>query len=283
MIPIPAREQAPATSLFVDICRGQNIKKDSSGPLFVLPGGPGANSTHFASYRCLQESMELVFHDPRGCGASNKGDPADYSLNNYIDDIEAIRKSLGLEKIALLGKSYSGLCALGYAIRYPKTISKLILVATGPSHHFIETAKKKLAQIGSLEQITISKKLWKGQFTSTDEVEHYFNVMMPLYSVNTIPMQTMHQPVQELPFAFEPLNRGFLTDLRTIDYMDQLSNITCETLIITGDSDWIFDEKYSELMVHKIPNAKLIILKNAGHFLEIDAPDEFYRVIRNFI
>lgn len=282
MISIPARKNAPPTRLFVDIC-GKNIRKDSSDPLFILPGGPGANSTHFASYRCLQNEIELVFFDPRGCGVSDKSDPIHYSLDNYIDDIEAIRKSLGIAKISLLGKSYSGLCALGYAIRYPQTTSKLILVATGPSHHFIATAKKKLAEIGNPEQIRVSEKLWEGQFTSTDEVEYYFKLMMPLYSITASSTEAMNQSVQELPFAYEPLNRGFLTDLRTVNYMNELSSIDCQTLVITGDCDWIFDEKYSKLMANKIPNAKLVIFKNAGHFIEIDASDEFYSAIRNFM
>jgi proline iminopeptidase len=282
MISLPARKSAPTTRLFVDIC-GKNIGNDSSAPLFILPGGPGANSTHFASYRCLQDSMELVFFDPRGCGASDKGDPIHYSLDNYIDDIEAIRKSLGIAKISLLGKSYSGLCALGYAIRYPQTISKLILVATGPSHHFIATAKKKLARIGSPEQIRVSEKLWEGRFTSTDEVEYYFNLMMPLYSTKAASTKASNLAVQELPFAYEPLNRGFLTDLRTVNFVNELSDIACQTFVITGDSDWIFDEKYSKLMANKIPNAKLAIFKNAGHFIEMDAADEFHSAIRNFM
>lgn len=277
MITVPARDNAPATRLFVEVCPG---KRRSSSPLFILPGGPGANRTHFASYRCLQDDMDLVFHDPRGCGDSDKGSLADYSLENYIEDVEAIRKNLGMEKISLLGKSYGGLPALGYAIRYPKTIEKLILVATGPSHHFISTAQKKLAEIGSPEQIQVSQKLWEGRFASTEEVERYFQMMMPLYSKRYVPTAPSKE---ELPFAYEPLNKGFLTDLRTVDYNNQLSAIACPTLVITGDSDWIFDQMYSKFMSDKIPNAELVILKNAGHFIEMDAGEEFYGAIRKFI
>jgi proline iminopeptidase len=277
MIVVPAREHAPATRLFVQMCFGE---KCSSRPLFILPGGPGANRTHFTSYRCLQDDMDLVFHDPRGCGDSDKGSFADYSLENYIEDIEAIMKNLKIEKISLLGKSYGGLPALGYAIRYPKRLEKLILVATGPSYHFISTAQKKLAEIGSLEQIRVSQKLWEGQFSSTKEVEHYFQLMMPLYSKKNISIESSHE---ELPFAYEPLNKGFLTDLRVVDYRNQLSAIDCPTLVITGDSDWIFDEMYSRFMNDKIPNAKLVILKNAGHFIEMDAEEEFYGAVRKFI
>jgi len=279
-IDIPPREQAPATRLFVNLVQNQKPGENSS-TLFILPGGPGANSTHFASYRSLQDSMNLVFFDPRGCGVSDKSDPTTYSLNNYIDDIEAIRTALGIKKISVLGKSYSGLCALGYAIRYPEAVEKLILVATGPSYHFITTAKAKLAQIGTPAQIRASEKLWEGRFISSAEVEDYFHLMMPLYST-----KASLEPVQEektLPFAHEPLNRGFLTDLRTVNFIDDLSKIICPTLVITGDSDWIFDQDYSKLMAKKIPNAELIIFQNAGHFIETDVLDDFYEQIRRFM
>lgn len=277
MIPIPERKAAPSTRLFVEVCLG---KIKGSSPLFILPGGPGANRTHFESYRSLQEVTDLVFHDPRGCGNSDKGSINDYSLENYIEDIEAIRKGLNLKTISLLGKSYGGMPALGYAIRYPKTVDKLILVATGPSHHFIETAKKRLAQIGSKAQIESSQKLWSGGFTSAEEVDQYFQLMMPLYSTKG---GEDSSPSKTLPFCYEALNRGFTTDLRTVDYTEQLSSIQCPTLVITGDSDWIFDEKYSKLMAEKIPKAALKILKDAGHFLEMDASEEFNSALRKFL
>ncbi|MDR3624069.1 MAG: alpha/beta hydrolase [Chlamydiales bacterium] len=104
--------------------------------------------------------------------------------------------------------------------------------------------------------------------------------MMPLYSKRHVPTVPSKD---ELPFAYEPLNKGFLTDLRTVDYNNQLSAIACPTFVITGDSDWIFDEMYSKFMSNKIPNAELVILKNAGHFIEMDAAEEFYGAIRKFI
>ena len=282
MITIKKRSNAPSTKLFVDVVNKKNKVDIDSAPLFILPGGPGANCSHFSSYKCLQDSVNMVFFDPRGCGRSDKGKQADYSINNYIDDIEEIRQSLGINKISLLGLSYSGLCALGYAIRYPESTEKLILVASGPSHHFIETAKSKLVKIGTKEQIAASNKLWKGSFTTSEEVEKYFDLMTPLYSCKKLSNEkNVTQNIE--PFAVEPLNRGFQTDLRTVDFIDKLENIRCETLIMTGDKDWIFDQCYSKLMAEKIPKSKLIIFKNTGHFIESDAKNDYFSNIKSFI
>lgn len=281
MITLPARDNAPETNLFVEVVKKEGGLLPPSSPLFMLPGGPGANSTHFNSYRCLQDTTDLIFFDPRGCGRSDKKDPSSYNLENYIEDIEGLRIALGLEKISLLGKSYSGLCALGYALRYPENLDMMILAATGPSYRFIETAKKKLAQIGSPEQVAASEKLWEGQFKSSEEVEEYFTIMMPLYSTKSYEL-TPVESGSTLPFAHEPLNRGFLTDMRTVDFTDKLEQIHCRTLILTGDSDWIFADDYSRLMAEKIPGSMLTIFPDVGHFLETDAGPAYFDVIRQF-
>src|SRR5580692_1595567 len=79
--------------------------------MFILSGGPGADHTAYLNYSCLHEVVDIVFHDPRGCGKSSKGALSDYTMNNYIDDVEAIREHLSLEKIIVLGKSYGAMCA----------------------------------------------------------------------------------------------------------------------------------------------------------------------------
>src|SRR5437763_1430068 len=93
-------------------------------PVVLLhPGGPGGDHSHFKpSYNPLREVAQLVYLDPRGCGRSTPGDPAAITLDNHIDDVDAVRAYLGLPRITLLGSSYGGMVALGYATRYPERL-----------------------------------------------------------------------------------------------------------------------------------------------------------------
>src|SRR5258708_8686705 len=83
--------------------------------VFMLHGGPGGDHLRFKQHSLeLQDVAQLVFIDHRGCGRSKKTKQSEYTLENNIEDVEALRQHLGLEKIYILGTSYGGIVAQGY-------------------------------------------------------------------------------------------------------------------------------------------------------------------------
>jgi len=74
----------------------------------------------------LAEKRKLVRYDPRGAGLSER-DVADYSLDAYLLDLEAVVDHLGLERFALCGSFALGPVAIAYAARYPERVSRLLL------------------------------------------------------------------------------------------------------------------------------------------------------------
>jgi proline iminopeptidase len=89
-------------------------------PLVILHGGPGASHDYFLPYLLpLVRKNRLIFIDERGSGRSQKiEDPSGYTVENMVEDVEAVRISLGLGKINLLGHSYGGVLAQAYALKY---------------------------------------------------------------------------------------------------------------------------------------------------------------------
>ena len=106
------------TEIYFDIA-GMHIEPDGNDliekpVLFLIHGGPGGNHIHFKYDSAqLQQYAQLIFIDQRGCGWSKKTKKSDYTLENNIEDIEALRKHLGLKRIAILGTSYGGMVAQG--------------------------------------------------------------------------------------------------------------------------------------------------------------------------
>ncbi|HLB41933.1 MAG TPA: alpha/beta fold hydrolase [Gammaproteobacteria bacterium] len=284
------------TEIYFDVA-GMQIVPDGDSliekpVLFLIHGGPGSNHIHFKYDSIkLQKYAQLVFIDQRGCGFSKKTKKTDYTLENNIKDIEALRKYLGLKRISILGISYGGIVAQGYAIRYSKNIDKLILVVTAPSHHFIDEAKKNLQQIGNAKQITVCEKyLWNGKFNSDREVNYYFKVMDPLYIYNHKKKKRKKPSFKKTKFgelknflSYEVLNVGFSDFLHRFNYISKLKKITSPTLILAGQNDWVCSPKQSRIIADSIPNSKLKIFKKCGHALAVDVNDKYIKEVKIFL
>lgn len=260
--------------------------------LFLIHGGPGGNHIHFKYDSIkLQEYAQLIFIDQRGCGWSKKTKKADYTLENNIEDIEALRKYLGLKRISILGVSYGGMVAQGYAIRYKKNIDKLILVVTAPSYHFIDEARKNLQLIGNTEQIAVCEKyLWNGTFNSDQDVNTYFNVMDPLYIYNHKKKKRRRPSSKKATsnelkniLSYDVLNAGFSDFLHHFNYIPKLKNINCPTLILAGQNDWVCSPNQSRIMAKNIPNAKLKVFQKCGHALTSDANEKYIKEVKIFL
>jgi len=251
--------------------------------LFLLHGGPGSDHLAFKKNSlALQKYAQLIFIDHRGCGRSKKTKASDYTLENNIEDVEALRKHLGLEIIYLLGTSYGGHVAQGYAIRYPNRVKKLILVATSPSYRFIEEAKNTLQQRGDKEQIDLAEHLWNGTFKNHQHVLKYLKAMAPLYSTKT-KRKTLAGKKGAI-WSHEALNYGFKHFLRHFDFIPHLKKIKCPTLVLAGDRDWICAAHTQAKTIAKhIPHAQLKIFKNCGHSVAIDAQNRYINAIKHFI
>src|SRR3990167_3697781 len=260
--------------------------------LFLLHGRPGGNHIHFKYDSIkLQKYAQLVFIDQRGCGWSKKTKKSDYTMENNIEDIEALRKYLGLKQISILGISYGGMVAQGYAIRYSKNVHKLILVVTAPSYHFINEAKKNLQRIGNAKQIAVCDKyLWNGTFNSDRKINYYFKVMDPLYFYNYKKKRRKKPSSRKIKLgelknmlSYKVLNAGFGDFLHHFNYIPKLKKITCPTLILSGQNDWVCSPKQSHIIHENIPNSKLKIFKKCGHALTTDANDRYIKDVKLFL
>ncbi|MBA3536848.1 MAG: alpha/beta fold hydrolase, partial [Tatlockia sp.] len=186
-IKIPQRSNVPETEIFAKILK-KNVNAESSWDralMILIHGGPGGNHSLYADIEeNLLEVADLIMIDLRGCGLSSKSDVRYCTLENHIDDINVILKKLKVVNPIIHGCSYGAIVALGYSIKYADNLSKLILSSGASSGKFIENAKKNLERIGTVEQINIAQKLWKGAFANPDELSEYYKIMSPLYFSN---------------------------------------------------------------------------------------------------
>ena len=251
--------------------------------LFLLHGGPGGDHASFkSSVSALRDVAQLVYVDHRGSGRSAPADPATYTMDENIADVDALREHLGLDRIAVLGSSYGGMVAQGYAIQYPDRLSNLILASTSPSFRFMDDAKRILAERGTDEQRRVCEWLWNASFESLDQLYEYYLAMGPMYAM-TFDAATFEDSWTRGIRSFEQLNLGFGGFLRTFDFTDDLHCITCPTLVLGGAHDWICPIEHSRIIAERIPRAHLKVFSHSAHSIAQDEPEAFDAAVRGFL
>lgn len=251
---------------------------------FIIHGGPGADHTSYKpTLSCLSDRLQLVYFDHRGQGRSLRGPKETYTLENNVEDMEALRQHLGLDKIVVLGTSYGGMVALSYAVRYPEMVESLIVIASAADSGFIAAGKENLAVRGTKEQQAIARPLWEGKFESEEQLREYFRLMMPLYSLTYNPVSSSPESWKRTILSVDAINVAFGGFLRSYNVREELQKITAPTLVIGGRHDWICPPEFSEEIVKRIPDAKLMIFENSGHLIRVDEPEGLLDAIADFI
>src|SRR5689334_22655699 len=116
--------------------------KGTALPIIAINGGPGLSHAYMMQnnlWERVGRNRFVVLYDQRGTGASKRMQAgASQSMDAQVADLDAVRQSLGLNKVAVLGDSYGGLIAMAYAAAHPEHVAKLILSdSPGPSWHDI--------------------------------------------------------------------------------------------------------------------------------------------------
>ncbi len=271
-------------------------------PLLIVHGGPGASHDYFLPYLVpLAKTNKLIFIDERGSGRSQKlEDVSKYTVENMVEDVEAVRKALHLGKINLLGHSYGGVLAQAYALKYQKNLSHLILCSTFPSTSQMNEVFVKMKEKMTPDLRAKIDKMEKGGLFGHGapyERNRYTNsYMIAAWGLGYFPYLYQNHPDPN----YDPVANGnmswdlyremwgsdgeFIIDgnLKSVEYVDKLHIIKVPTLITCGDHDEC-NPSLSKEMHEKIAGSKLIIFPKSGHMTFVDQPELFIKAVNGFL
>ncbi len=126
-------EIKPNQSDYLDTQQGHQVYYEESGsldgiPIVFLHGGPGAGTSSVHRRYCDPEKYRMILVDQRGCGRSTPhGAIENNSTQDLINDLEAIREKLGIDRWVVMGGSWGATLALIYAESCPQRVMGLIL------------------------------------------------------------------------------------------------------------------------------------------------------------
>jgi proline iminopeptidase len=261
-----------------------------SGPVMIAhSGGPGTDARLWDDFAKIDDFLTIVMIHPRGSGLSGSAVGDAYLLADYAADVEALRIHLGLEKPIVMGWSHGGMVVMQFAFTYPDSLSKLILVDTsayiGEFLSDIEGAVQGFKNEPWFEKsIAALKAEWAGEYKTDEEMALLWADEMKFYFKQfDARAEAYHERTKDLPVRISALKTFNDKEAATMDLRPQLNEIAVPTLVIVGRHDFITNVAMAEEILKHIPDARLEIFENSGHFAMVEEPEKFYRVIKEFV
>jgi proline iminopeptidase len=257
------------------------------GPaIVVLHGGPDFDYDYLLpEFDRLAERFRIIYYDQRGRGRSADGvRPEEVSLESEMDDLDHVRRYLGLDSMALLGHSWGGVLAMEYASRHPERLTHLILMNTAPaSNRDVNAWRQHLHRIRPAGDVAAMQFLsGTAEFRAGDldvESEYYrihyrpafyapalLDRLIPRLRANFTPERVLVARAIEHRLYDETWSSpGY-------DLHPRLRHVSVPALVIHGENDFVPVDVAAHV-ARAMPKARLVVLSRCGHFAHLEAPD----------
>tara|TARA_R110002073_G_scaffold236096_2_gene397297 strand:+ start:2533 stop:3573 length:1041 start_codon:yes stop_codon:yes gene_type:complete len=267
--------------------------------VLLLHGGPGATHEYFEAFDSYfpNAGIEYYYYDQLESAYSEQpNDSTLWSVDRYVDEVEQVRKALGLDSsnFYLLGNSWGGILCMEYALKYQDNLKGLIItnmMASVPEYN--KYANEVLGPQLPPEVLKEVKELEaKGEF----ENPRYSELLFQYYYTEHI----LRMPLEEWP---DPVNRAFAklnpnlyvtmqgpsefgivgdAKLKDWDITAELPRITVPTLSVGGAYDTM-DPKHMEWIATQVQNGQYLHCPNGSHLSMYDDPEVYFDGIIKFI
>jgi proline iminopeptidase len=266
--------------------------------LLLLHGGPGATSEYFEAFDSYLPAagIEYYYYDQLGSGRSDQpDDPSLWELDRFVDEVDQVRRSLGLdrESFVLLGHSWGGILAIEYALAHQEHLRGLVIsnmMASAPAY----TAYAAEVLMPAMDPALLAE-IQALEASGDTENPRYEELLIPYYEEHTLrmPAADWPDPVQR---AFAHINRqiyvpmqgpsemGMSADasLATWDRVDDLARIEVPTLVIGAEHDTM-DPAHMEMMAGRLPKGRYLHCARGSHMAMYDDQDTYVAGLIDFL
>ena len=260
--------------------------------VLTLHGGPGFSHIYL---NCFEDflpaaGIEFYLYDQLGSVFSdNPDDPSLWTLARYTDEVEQVRKALGLDNFYLYGHSWGGMLAYEYALKYPQHLRGVIvsnMVASVPRYeNYVARFKKELTPA---ERATLEKYEAAGNYNAPEYQKIVFD---RIYSQHICRLNPWPAPVE---LAFRLSNTKIYNYLQgpnefvisgTLKHWDRtadLKNIKPKALVMGARYDEMDPDEMRRIAA-AMPNARAVISGQGSHLCMYDDQQWYFRELINFL
>lgn len=249
--------------------------------MLMLHGNPTWSFYYRNLVKEFSKNYRVIVPDHMGCGFSSKPQDGDYTLKNHIDHVEKLIKYLGVSDFNLIVHDWGGAIGFGLATRMPEKVKSAVILNTAA--FLSENIPGRIAicrmpVFGEWLVRGLNGFAWPATFMTTTKplsteikkaylypYDNYKNRVAISRFVQDIPMEKDHPSYQTLG-----------------DIESKLSNIKCPKFIIWGGKDFCFNDHFYNKWKEIYPDAKVMYLDNAGHYVLEDAKEKVIDQLKSF-
>lgn len=206
----------------------------------------------------------VVRYDERGCGLSD-WEVDDFSLDAWVEDLELVVDSVGIDRFPLLGISQGGAVAIRYAQRHPERVTRLVLVGAYSRGRLTRACTEDERQEAALD-LALGRVSWRRDDAAFRQV--FASQFLP---------EAPHEHWE----AFNELQRAttsvdnvvrFLDAFAQIDVSTAAPQVECPTLVVHSRRDVRVPESQARELARLIPDSRLVFLDSGNHIITRDEP-----------
>jgi pimeloyl-ACP methyl ester carboxylesterase len=239
-------------------------------PLVLLHGYVGDGTTTWRpQIEGLSDEFTVVAWDAPGAGRSSDP-PESFGLAGYADCLARFVDRLGLEKPHVAGLSFGGALALEFYRRHSAIPMTLIL------------ASAYAGWAGSLPADVAAQRLQQALVLANLSPEEFVGALLPTMFCEGTSAESVDEFAATM-LAFHPVGFRAMARASAEDLRDALPHVRVPTLLVYGDKDVRAPLTVAENLHSALAGSTLVVLPDAGHICNIEAPEEFNRVVRNFL
>ncbi len=274
------------------------VEEEGSGvPLVLINGGPGGTHHYFHPwFGRAREYARVIYYDQRGTGLSDyEPGPDGYSVEQAVDDLEALRTALGIDRWVLVGFSYGGFLAQYYTTTYPQNVSGLVLVGASTGL-WAETGRSGQYDFISQAELDRMREI-RAQLRELREREgwsraEYIRLLVYNNHINgdwkrqnyykptpaELAQMALYEWVQDTDF-----NPVMNQSADKVDLTGAFDHSPIPTLILEGKWDLTWGEVKPTILSRNHPNARMVVIERAGHSIYNENPDAFFAELETFV
>jgi len=281
--PAPAAPQswtvgvAPGVSLYVE---SLGHGKDT---VVLLHGGPGLTAANvLPGFAALGDQFTVVSYDQRGAGRSTLVDDSTrVTVGAHVADLEALRSQLHLDRMTLIGHSWGGGLAVRYALAHPTRVQRLVLIDPLPPRRgtFISDFSRNLSawmDSTTRARLAAANALWTSGSDAVEGCRAYWSIFQNGYFANP----RDHKPMKgewcagsaAAVRAFTRVSRWTFASIGRWDWAAEAKALLTPTLIVHGAQDPLPLAGSREWLT-ALPQSRLLVVKDAGHYPFVERPD----------